>query len=127
MPDPDPQVPLAELPARVRMPLLTLITQQSLDEDYLLAAEQRAAGGPRPPRGRPQRTAAVVVAVFGVLVATAFVQTSQNADVNDASRASLIRRIDTQRDRLARQQQRVANLRDRNAGLERNVGKLADA
>jgi len=115
-----------ELPVRVRMPLLTLITQQSLDEDYLIAAERRAAGAPRPPRGRPQRTAAVVIAVFGVLVSTAFVQTARNADVDDASRTSLIRRIEGQRDRLARQQQRVADLRERTATLERSVIRLTD-
>lgn len=113
--------------ARVRTPLLTLITQQSLDEDYLLAAEKRAAGAPLPPRGRPQRTAAVVIAMFGVLVSTAFVQTNRNADVNDASRASLIRRVDTQSERLARQQTRVADLRERNAKLDRAVSKLNDS
>ena len=37
-----------QLPARVTMPLLTLITQQSLDEDYLHVAERRAAGAPVP-------------------------------------------------------------------------------
>ena len=49
------------------MPLLTLITQQSLDEDYLHVAERRAArgAGARPGRAA-HRTAAVVVAVFGV-------------------------------------------------------------
>ncbi len=98
-----------DLPSRVRMPLLTLITQQSLDEDYLLAAERKAAGAPLAPRRRPHRVAAVVVALFGMLVATAFVQTSRNAGVDDAGRASLTQRIETQRDRLAQQQTRVAD------------------
>ena len=35
-----------------RMPLLTLITQQSLDEDYQHVAERRAAGARRPAAGR---------------------------------------------------------------------------
>lgn len=113
--------------ARTRMPLLTLITQQAIDEDYLLAAEKLAAGAPRAPRGRPQRTAAVVVGVFGLLVATAFVQTRQNADVDDASRTTLISRVESQRDRLARQQTRVASLRERNSTLETSSGKLADS
>ncbi len=116
-----------EVPARVRMPLLTLITQQSLDEDYLLAAEKKAAGAPRNPRGNPHRIAAVVIAAFGVLVATAFVQTSRNADVNDASRTSLIRRIDTERERLADQTSRVADLRERNTALAREIGQTADS
>ncbi len=65
------------------MPLLTLITQQSLDEDYLHVAERRGRGQlpSSGSRSRPHRTAAVVVAVFGVLVTTAAVQTAQDADV----------------------------------------------
>ncbi len=131
MPDPTPPSdatpgPTPELPARVRMPLLTLITQQSLDEDYLVAAERRAAGAPRPPRGRPQRTAAVVIAVFGVLASTAFVQTSRNADVDTASRETLISKIEAESDRLAGQKERVATLNDRIAGLERTTSRLTD-
>ena len=45
-------------------------------------------------------TAAVVVAVFGILVSTAAVQNSRNADVDDAGRATLIERIENQRDRV---------------------------
>ncbi|WP_232678603.1 DUF881 domain-containing protein [Nocardioides sp. R-C-SC26] len=113
-----------KVPARVRMPLLTLITQQSLDQDYLDAAERRAAGAPRAPIGRPPRVAAVVIAIFGLMVSIAFVQTSRNADVATASRDTLIRRIEAQRDRVARQQERVAALRDRNISLQRSVTRL---
>ncbi|QCW50779.1 DUF881 domain-containing protein [Nocardioides dongxiaopingii] len=125
-PGPATPAPPHELPDRVRLPLLTLITQQSLDEDYLHAAERRAAGAPRPPSGRPPRTAAVVVAVFGLLAATAFVQTTRNADVDDASRESLIGRIEAQRDRRAAQQERVAALREGNLALEDDVSGLVD-
>jgi uncharacterized protein YlxW (UPF0749 family) len=106
------------LPARVTMPLLTLITQQSLDEDYLHAAERRAAGAPRPPRARPHRIAAVVIAVFGILVTTAAVQTSRNAGVNDASRASLIGQIDARRASLSEVQKTISQQRERNEVLE---------
>jgi uncharacterized protein YlxW (UPF0749 family) len=58
-----------------------------------------------------------VVAVFGVLVSTAAVQTSRNADVNDAGRATLIQRIENQRDRVSRQQDRIARLRARNGAV----------
>ena len=64
----------------------TRITEQSLDEDYQQVAARKAArgGGPTPP-GRPRLGAAAVGGrVFGVLVATAAVQTSRNADVDDA-------------------------------------------
>jgi uncharacterized protein YlxW (UPF0749 family) len=97
------------------MPLLTLITQQSLDEDYQQAAERRQAGLSGPRVGRPWVTAAVVVAVFGILVSTAAVQNSRNADVDDAGRTTLIERIENQRDRVSRQQDRIARLRSRNS------------
>lgn len=116
------------LPARVTMPLLTLITQQSLDEDYLHAAERRVARGTaQPPRSRPRRTAAVVVAVFGILVTTAAVQTSRNADLEDAGRESLITQILAQRDAGAELQDRIARLRDRNAGLESRLTEIDTA
>lgn len=110
---------------RARLPLLVLLSQQALEEDYLHAARRRAAEPqPRPP-GRAQRTAAVVVAVFGVLASTAFVQTRSNADVADESRATLISRIESQRDRVARQQQRLATLRARTSSLEQQTRDLA--
>ncbi|WP_244928147.1 DUF881 domain-containing protein [Nocardioides sp. W7] len=113
-----------QLPARVTMPLLTLITQQSLDEDYLHAAERRIAqGGVEPPARRSRRTAAVVVvaAVFGILVTIAAVQTNRNADTVDASRASLIERNRTQRESVARQQEQIAELREQNAKLDERL------
>jgi uncharacterized protein YlxW (UPF0749 family) len=116
----------APVPERVRMPLLTLITQQSLDEDYQHAADRRAAGAPRPPHGRQVRVAAVVVMVFGVLVATAFVQTNRNADVDSASRATLIDRIESASDHRAELQERVVAYRKRVAQLERGVARLTD-
>ena len=112
-----------QLPDRVRMPLLTLITQQALDEDYLDAAERRTAGT-RAPQASRRRTALLVSAVivlFGVLVSTAFVQTSRGADAASADRASLIKRVDGQRERVARQQQRSAALSARNTQLARNL------
>jgi uncharacterized protein YlxW (UPF0749 family) len=125
MPDPTaPEEQRSELPAQVTMPLLTLITQQALDEDYRHAAERRKAGLSGPRVGRPWVTAAVVVAVFGVLVSTAAVQTSRNADVNDASRKTLITRIENQRDRVARQQDRIASLRARNNRAGDNLTRL---
>ncbi|WP_323793389.1 DUF881 domain-containing protein [Nocardioides sp.] len=111
---------------RTHLPLLTLITQQSLDEDYLVAAERRAAGAPRPPRDRMRRLAVLVIVVFGLMVSTAFVQTSLNADADDAGRTTLISRLETEREVLARQQQRLADLRVANITLEDEIGQLAD-
>ncbi|MBC9733965.1 DUF881 domain-containing protein [Nocardioides marmotae] len=142
-PTPDRSTPDQPLPERVRLPLLTLITQQSLEEDYLHAAERRAlaareAGAPAPGSGagsgsgtpgvpvrsRPHRMAAVVVALFGVLVTTAFVQTSRNEDVDAASRATLVRRVTDERERVADLQEQIVDLRERNAQLE---GELTQA
>lgn len=113
-----------ELPDRVTLPLLTLITQQSLDEDYLHVAERRAAGAAGPRQKRPHQTAAVVIAVFGILVTTAAVQTSRNATVTDASRATLVSQIVNRRESVSRMQDRIVRLRQRNVGLEDQLRQL---
>ena len=51
-------------------PLLTLITEHSLDDDYHDVARRRGTTGD-PTNGRPAWVTASVVAVFGILVATA--------------------------------------------------------
>ena len=53
-PDHDPREPGAPLPDRVTMPLLTLVTREAVDEDYVHAARRRAAAGaPDRPRTAP--------------------------------------------------------------------------
>ncbi|MDN4161940.1 DUF881 domain-containing protein [Nocardioides abyssi] len=119
-----PPQPDRPTPDRVRLPLLTLITQQSLDEDYLHAAERRAIAArtageqPARPSRTPHRVAAVVVAVFGILATTAFVQTSRNEDVDAASRATLVRRVTAERERVASLQDRIVDLREGNEALD---------
>jgi len=105
------------LPDHVTTPLLTLITEHSLDDDYRQVAERRGAPGDAP-NGRPAWIAASVVAVFGILVATAAVQTSRNADTADAGRATLIARVQDERSALAQQQAAIAALQRANIGLE---------
>jgi uncharacterized protein YlxW (UPF0749 family) len=117
--------PPRQLPERVTMPLLTLITQQSLDEDYLHVAERRSAQAPRPPRGRSHRRAAVVIAVFGLLVTVAAVQTSRNASVNDASRVTLIRQITGERQAVSSLQDEIVRLRERNVGLQERLAQVS--
>jgi uncharacterized protein YlxW (UPF0749 family) len=121
MPDPAPP---SQLPERVTMPLLTLITQQSLDEDYHHVAERRSPQAPRPSHGRPHRTAAVVIAVFGLLVTIAAVQTSRNASVNDASRVTLVQQITAERDRVSNLQDQIVRLRERNVGLQERLDQM---
>jgi uncharacterized protein YlxW (UPF0749 family) len=121
MPDPAPP---NQLPERVTMPLLTLITQQSLDEDYLHVAERRSTQAPRPPQRRPHRTAAVVIAVFGLLVTIAAVQTSRNASITDASRLTLVRQITAERDAVSNLQDQIVRMRERNVGLQERLAQV---
>lgn len=113
MADRDP----ARLPQHVTTPLLTLITQQAVEEDYRQVAARRAAGDlPAEPR-RTRVVAGAVIAVFGILVSVAAVQTSRNEATQDAGRATLIARIDAARSDLEAQQARIADLRRGNRRL----------
>lgn len=110
---------------RVNTPLLTLITQQSLDEDYQVVAQRRAAeNGGTPPRRRPTRTAGIVVATFGLLVTVAAVQTSENEGVADASRASLIEQVEAARADVAGLEQQSVEIREHNLALQSDVDAL---
>jgi len=110
---------MPETADRVNTPLLTLITQQSLDEDYQVVAERRAAeNGGTPPRRRPARTAGIVVAAFGLLVTIAAVQNSANEPVESASRTSLIDQIDASKDDIAHLQRLIVRLREHDVALQ---------
>ncbi|WP_341229156.1 DUF881 domain-containing protein [Nocardioides salarius] len=127
-PQPQEDVERAPLPPQVTTPLLTLITQQSMDEDYLHVAERRGRGQLPSPgsRSRPHRTAAVVVAVFGVLVTTAAVQTAQDADENRAGRATLVERVNDRRATVSDLQDRIVELREQNELATQNVARLTE-
>ncbi len=99
------------------MGLLNYLTATSLDEDYAHVSARRQASG-RPDRGRPGRVALVVLAVFGILVATAGVQTSRNAEQSASSRESLIRQADGRRAQLEERRALVLTLQQQIAGLQ---------
>ncbi|MGB0098784.1 MAG: DUF881 domain-containing protein [Nocardioides sp.] len=101
---------------RVHTPLLTLITQQSLDEDYQHVAERKRGDSEGGRRGS-HRVAAVVAGAFGLLVAVAAVQTSERAGVESASRTTLISQIDSGREDLSELQRQIVRLRELNIGL----------
>lgn len=124
------------MPDRAWPPLLTLITQGSLDEDYQHVAQKRAAERARQGAGESdgQRrglsgrwTAAAVVGAFGLLVTVAAVQTSASAGVADASRASLLRQIDQRGDQAAELQSEIVRLRELNVGLQDSLNEVTDA
>jgi uncharacterized protein YlxW (UPF0749 family) len=112
--------PGSQLPSRVTTPLLALITQQSLDEDYQHVAEQRRRGtGPVQSRSGRSIRILVALALFGALVAVAAVQTARNAHVTSAGREQLVSRIEERRTALAGIQDRTARLQADNAAAER--------
>jgi uncharacterized protein YlxW (UPF0749 family) len=123
----------APLPDRVTMPLLTLVTNEAVDEDYVHAAQRRAAAGATPPA--PQRTrlrgVVAVTITFGLLIALAAVQTARNSDVQQASRNALIDRIDERRKEVAGLGDRIKVLQRQNNDLQstnsRVRGQLAEA
>ena len=132
----DPPRP-APPPDRVRTPLLTLLTQESLDRDYQAAADARAArgqdaagatdGAPGGAAGRSRHWVVVPVAVaFALLVTVAAVQTSRNADTVEASRAALIERIEGRRDVVSSRRAEAEQLRSDNAGAESVLRALGE-
>ncbi len=123
--EPGPAGAAGPLPDRVTLPLLTLITQQSLDEDYRHAAERREREGLVVPRRRRHQTVAVVIAAFGLLVATAAVQTSRDAGIDDASRNTLVSRIADRRAAVSGLQDDILRLRDQNTALEASLRRTA--
>ena len=113
------------LPDRVTMPLLALVTRDAVDQDYVQAARRRAAGGDQsPPRRTGLRGAAVVTGVFGLLIALAAVQTSRDADVEEASRAALVDRIDLRNAEVAGLEDRVDAVARVNDSLRDQSGRL---
>ena len=113
------------VPDRVSTPLLTLLTEESLDRDYQHVAQNRAAAGEEPTKGQPRWVATAVVAVFGLLVTVAAVQTSNASGVTSANRASLVERIEGRRTAAAQLQGDLVRLRARNIGLEEDRREVA--
>jgi uncharacterized protein YlxW (UPF0749 family) len=130
-----PDTPRADLPDQVVMPLLERIVRGSLDEDYEVVAARKARRGRRHPSartlppahpGRPRQVAAVVMGLFGVLVAVAAVQTSRNAPEANANRASLIEQIQTRRASNAELQAELERLRTSTNDLRADVTQASE-
>lgn len=103
--------------------LLDYITAHSLDEDYAHVAQQRAQRS-EPAPGRPGRGAMAALALFGALVTVAGVQTARTAGVDARSHNNLVEQInsakevlDTDRDRLAELESDLARVRSENLDL----------
>jgi uncharacterized protein YlxW (UPF0749 family) len=105
------------------MGLLNYLTATSLDEDYAAASERRARRGVAS-GARPGRWALVALAVFGVLVATAAVQTGRNADVSARSRTTLVKQAEARRDELNGKRAQIGQLQREISTLQ--AGELAE-
>lgn len=121
--DPGPDAPL---PHHVTTPLLTLITERSLDEDYAHVAARRAANGEvRTARSKVWNTA-VAVAAFGALATIVAVQTSRDAGVQELGRAALIRQIESGRAEVADLQKQIRTLTEAGLTADNTNATLAD-
>src|SRR3954454_18428234 len=108
----------ASPPPQAVMGLLNYITATSLDEDYAhVSRQRRAADDERPAKRRRGKAGLVVLAAFGVLVATAGVQTARDADVSATSRESLVRQVNARSAQLTRQRTTVQDLQRELSGL----------
>ncbi|PUA79253.1 DUF881 domain-containing protein [Nocardioides currus] len=114
----------APLPHHVTTPLLTLITERSLDEDYAHVAMRRAAAGGPPPRRSRLWSTAVAVAAFGALATVVAVQTSRDADVQELGRTALIRQIESERSEVADLQKQIRTLTDARLAADELNGTL---
>jgi uncharacterized protein YlxW (UPF0749 family) len=112
--------PANEPPPQAVMGLLNYITATSLDEDYAHVSEQRRRSGEASSRRRPGKVGMAVLTVFGVLVATAAVQTARDADESASSRASLVNQVKARAAVLDRQRARAVD-------LQREITALRDA
>jgi uncharacterized protein YlxW (UPF0749 family) len=116
--------PDEQLPDHVTRPLLSLVTQQSLDQDYQMVAERRRHGDLPPEPTRLRVMASVVLAVFGLLIAVAAVQNSRDSEVSDAGRASLVSQINQRKADLDRTQRSLSKYQQDHLALERTLERL---
>lgn len=110
------------------MPLLDVITRNSLDEDYRHVAEARERAGTTPERPKQPRTrAALVGGAFGLLIITAGVQTSREADTAKATREELIQQTTARSEKLREYQRTISALREENEAMARELARATRA
>jgi len=99
------------------MGLLDYVTSHSMDEDY--AHVSAGSGRPSEPRGiRPGTAAIMIVGLFGLLLATAAVQTSRTAVASQDGRQQLVDQIEARTAQVEALRERIAETRIEVAELE---------
>lgn len=99
------------------MGLLNYLTATSLDEDYAHVAARNGASGTSAPATRG-RMGLVVLAAFGILIATAGVQTARNSGQATASHDQLVRQVNERKSVLDSEQALVTQLKARVSSLQ---------
>lgn len=117
MPD-DKRGGTSTAPPQVFMPLLDYVTAHSMDEDYAHVAERSDKPRASPTQVRPGIAALIVMGLFGLLVATAGVQTARNAEESSSGRESLVTQIKARSAQVDARRARVANLREEITSLQ---------
>lgn len=106
-----------QVPPQVFMPLLDYITAHSMDQDYVHVAARRREGK-KPREIRPGVAALVAMAIFGLLVTTAGVQTARNAGEESGSRDSLVNQVNARSAQVDARRSRVNELREEIQSLQ---------
>jgi uncharacterized protein YlxW (UPF0749 family) len=107
--DPDPVD--RPLPPQATMGLLDYITAHSLDEDYAHVAAQRETPVPAGGRRRLRLASVAALGIFGLLVATAAIQTARSEPVRESSRDALVAKVQDQRAEMDETRAEVLRLR----------------
>ena len=111
------------LPDRATMGLLAYLSTHTVDEDYAFVSARRqradgdAVGHAPPSRRRAGPVAALVMALFAVLVVTAGAQTSRNASSDETQRRELVAQVAQARRQLATDRASATRLRTETATL----------
>ncbi len=121
-----PEPPPTPLPEHVTMPLLTLVTRNSLDQDYAYVAARRAGSPSSPPNRRTVIALMVVLAGFGALVSTAAAQRTREAAVDETSRDSLVAQVEAQRTELSSLQDRIGTLQTSTTDAQQRLAEVED-
>jgi uncharacterized protein YlxW (UPF0749 family) len=112
-----PGSPPTDPPPQLTMGLLDYITSTSLDQDYAHVSRRRAESG-EPAKGRPGQAALVILLVFGLLVATAAVETKRTAHESATSRSTLIEQANAHKADLANDVAEIRKLRGQVTSLQ---------
>jgi len=105
------------------MGLLDYITATSLDEDYAHVHQQRQQRG-ETAITRPSRAGVVVFLLFGLLIATAAVQTARTAGATRASHENLVVDVNASSAELDQARDRLAAARDETQDAQRESSRI---